>query len=141
MSLYNVIYLSAAEKPMSEDELIDLLRKAREKNARLDVTGMLLYRNGYFIQVLEGEQSKVLELYKTISEDDRHHHVMTLQQGAIDKREFDNWEMGFNNLESVDADKLEGYTDFLEDPYKPGFAENPEHAHNLLLNFRDNPRF
>lgn len=141
MALSNLIYLSAANGPMSEEDLIDILHKAREKNARLNITGMLLYRNGYFIQVLEGPEAAVTDLYKTITEDDRHHHVMTLHQDNITTREFAHWEMGFNNLENLSAAELEGYTDFLQDPYKPGFVENPQHAHNLLLNFRNNPRF
>lgn len=141
MSLYSIIYLSAAEHTVTDDDLIDILQVARENNKQLDVTGMLLYRNGYFIQVLEGEEQHVKELYAAIAQDERHHHVMTLHEGPLAAREFQNWEMGFNNLDTADPAALEGYTDFLDDPYKEGFLNNPLHAHKLLLNFRNNPRF
>ncbi|NJO83577.1 MAG: BLUF domain-containing protein, partial [Blastochloris sp.] len=44
---------------MTDDQLREILVKARDKNRRLNVTGMLLYRDRFFIQALEGEQEVV----------------------------------------------------------------------------------
>ena len=59
MSLITLIYGSAAVDPFTEPELIALLEKSRANNQSLGVTGMLVYRDGNFLQVLEGEAEQV----------------------------------------------------------------------------------
>jgi len=54
MKLIQLIYVSAATNRFNPAELRELLRLARLKNQQLDVTGMLLYHEGSFLQVLEG---------------------------------------------------------------------------------------
>lgn len=54
-----LIYGSSSTDRFSEADLVPLLQQAREKNQRLNVTGMLLYRDGNFLQVLEGERETV----------------------------------------------------------------------------------
>lgn len=54
--MYHLIYTSYAIEPFDEAKLIELLKKARENNRLLDITGMLLYVNGKFMQVLEGKR-------------------------------------------------------------------------------------
>ena len=64
--MYRLVYLSAAKTLFSKAELLDLLVKAREKNHRRGLTGILLYRNGDFLQLLEGEKTVVEEIFATI---------------------------------------------------------------------------
>ena len=52
--MFYLIYVSSAIKLMHDDELLLLLEKARENNSRLGITGMLLYKEGNFMQMLEG---------------------------------------------------------------------------------------
>lgn len=124
MSLYTITYVSLAEHPMNTDEILEILDKAREKNARLNVSGMLLYRDQYFIQSLEGEESVVKELYDTISRDERHRNVLLVHQGPVRTRAFGDWSMGFNNIEGVDPAELKGYTDFLDREFDPEAIRN-----------------
>ena len=49
-----IIYISSAAKKMDDDDLLDILKTSRENNKKNDISGMLLYDNGSFIQVLEG---------------------------------------------------------------------------------------
>ncbi|MEP7294426.1 MAG: BLUF domain-containing protein [Chloroflexota bacterium] len=116
MALITLIYGSSATDSFSETELVPLLQKAREKNSRLNVTGMLLYRDGNFLQVLEGEAETVEGLYETISKDPRHRSVLTFMKRTIPEREFSEWQMGFVNLGDVDASQLPGYSDYLDVP-------------------------
>jgi hypothetical protein len=44
--LIHLIYSSAARQAFSDEDLIELLTRARAKNARLGITGMLLYTDG-----------------------------------------------------------------------------------------------
>ena len=73
MPLYCLVYTSIANKKMSDDDLEDLLKKIRKKNETRHVTGMLLYLDPFFMQVLEGEEAMVNDLFNLIKQDSRHH--------------------------------------------------------------------
>lgn len=90
-----LIYLSYESIPFTRDKLIDLLAKSRENNHSLGVTGMLVYLDGKFLQVLEGPKSTVKKLYEKISLDDRHKKIAVLLEGPLEKRNFQDWSMGF----------------------------------------------
>lgn len=66
---YQLLYISAAEHEFSEKELEELLKAARENNERLEISGMLLFHKGSFIQALEGKKDDVERLYQNISID------------------------------------------------------------------------
>ena len=61
--MFRLIYVSTARELMDKDALLGILAKAREKNARLGITGMLLYKDGNFLQLLEGEETIVRGIY------------------------------------------------------------------------------
>jgi transposase len=46
MVIYQLVYISAANKEFTEDELQNLLTKARINNGNLGVSGMLLFHQG-----------------------------------------------------------------------------------------------
>jgi hypothetical protein len=140
-NLIQLIYASSAREQMSSDELTALLATAREKNARLGLTGLLLYRGGNFLQVLEGESESVMELYNSIQVDPRHHHVMTIALHPITKRDFPNWKMGFVNLDKSNPDDLPGYSNYLQDPFDPlTFGKKPSLALTFIRVFKENMR-
>ena len=137
--LIHLAYVSTAVRFMPVDELTALLEQARQKNDRLGITGMLLYKDKSFLQVLEGEPDAVHELYQRIQRDDRHEKVKTLFDEALDTRDFPEWTMGFQNLDGTDLSELEGYSDFLETPDTARtFFEHQTRAKKLLLLFRAN---
>jgi hypothetical protein len=122
----------------SDQDLVQLLQKSCEKNARLGLTGMLLYKDGNFMQVLEGPEKTVGEVYATILNDSRHHGAILLLKERIEDRKFSNWSMGFRNLRDVDLKEVPGYTDFLgESLISPSFRSTPTRAQKLLLMFRE----
>ncbi len=79
--------------------LASILESARKNNARLGVTGILLYDAGSFIQVLEGDGPVVRELFEKIGRDPRHDRVTMLGERPIDKRSFGAWTMGYVSLD------------------------------------------
>ena len=141
MGMITLVYVSFATKVMSDEELRDLLQVARENNAELDVTGMLLYRDGFFIQALEGEEETVMSLYNKIKTDPRHRSVLQVYRESVKNRSFEEWSMGFNKLESGSLEGIEGYTDFLKKPSANFFATNPNYAKMLLNMFRTRSYF
>ena len=95
-------------------QLIELLRLARRNNARLGVTGMLLYKEGRFMQALEGEETVVRTLLQKIAADPRHCDLKLLDEGFTDEREFGDWSMGFERLDDAAGPAPQGASDFLE---------------------------
>ena len=79
--MFFLIYASSAVKPFLQSELFELLEICRENNTRLGITGMLLYKDGNFMQLLEGEETPVRRLYEKIGSDSRHRGEITLLQG------------------------------------------------------------
>lgn len=109
--MYHLVYTSHATKEFSEYDLIQLLTESRSLNKQNNITGMLLYLNGKFIQVLEGDQPAVEDIYSKIKKDPRHSRIITVIQGNSLGRIFSGWTMGFKRISIDDARKLSGYHD------------------------------
>ena len=136
--LIQLIYASQAVRPMSSAELMDLLVQARDKNKRLDITGMLLYKQQGFLQVLEGSPDAVRDVYASIRNDHRHRAVHTLLEKEVDGRQFADWTMGFCDLDESDHTSVPGYTGFLDEGFDSLARSNRgDIAHSLLVSFRD----
>ena len=136
-ALYHLGYVSTEAAKFSEEALVALLSEARNANADRDVTGLLLYREGSFYQVLEGSESAVMATFQEIEGDPRHKEVRILFQGETDSREFADWKMGFLNLDGVDLDTLSGFSDFMTRDAQPQeFLENLSRGKRLALMFR-----
>lgn len=110
--MFRLIYVSTARELMSNDALLEILTKAREKNSKLGVTGMLLYKDGNFIQMLEGDEDVVRSLYDTISHDDRHFDSIAIVEEPAQERMFSEWTMGFRNLSDPQLQSLPGFSSF-----------------------------
>ena len=108
--MIQLVYVSSAVHPFSNAELVELLHKARAKNAALHVTGMLLYKDGNFIQALEGEEAVVHTLFACIKADQRHRGVEVVIDEEIPHRTFADWSMGFRNLADTETQALSGFS-------------------------------
>ena len=84
--LIHLIYSSVAVSAVSAAELQELLITSRRNNARINVTGMLLYADGAFFQAIEGEEQAVLSLYERLTHDKRHHSQTLIIREPIAKR-------------------------------------------------------
>ena len=71
MYLCRLIYASYANREFSGPELDELLLVSRHNNARASLTGVLFTHGRHFFQVLEGERTRVNELYHRIARDPR----------------------------------------------------------------------
>lgn len=86
---YAICYISTAKETLQEEEIADLLEKWRVQNGKSNIKGVLLYSEGHFFQVLEGEKKAVLELFDLIKKDSRHYGIIQvvgkdLLQGSFD---------------------------------------------------------
>lgn len=104
--MIRLVYSSAARAGMDEAELKRILDGARTRNARREVTGMLLYRDGVFLQLLEGQEVDVRYVYSRIAQDPRHQRVVKLLEETITQRDFASWSMGYQVLTPTHLDAL-----------------------------------
>ena len=102
MALIQLIYVSTAVIELPEHMLDAILESSVRHNGAHGITGLLLYRRGSFMQVLEGEAADVDEVYRRICRDQRHYAVMELLREEIAERSFARWSMGFHRVEDSD---------------------------------------
>ena len=107
-----LIYVSKESKKLNEDEINQILKTSWSNNSDNNVTGMLLYVEGRFFQVLEGEIEVIDKLFATISKDSRHTNVVVVDQGELDKRIFENWKMKFNAITEEEFSQMSGISSF-----------------------------
>jgi len=112
--LCTLIYNSAATSAMSEADLVELLEKSRNYNAAWGVTGMLLYHDHCFFQVLEGPRDAVHTLAAKIEQDPRHAQMTVIIDEPIHRRSFAEWTMGFAHVAPADLRQIQGLNDFFE---------------------------
>ena len=137
--MIHLVYVSSATREMSDGELMQMLEQARERNERQDVTGMLLYLGGNFIQVLEGEERDVDAIYDSIQRDKRNTGNVLIVKEPIAERVFPTWSMGFKRIDKRDALAVEGFSEFLVRPMDPAeFASHPDTVVTLLYRFKQN---
>ena len=126
MPMIYLIYRSIATEVPREADLVALLEHARPANAARGITGMLLYQNGRYMQMLEGVESAVRDLFAAISADRRHRDVKVVATGALAKRHFSDWSMGFRNMDQF-AD-LPDYDTYLARQLDDGQITREERA-------------
>ena len=141
MALIQLIYVSAARKEFDVAELDRILESASRHNTPQDITGMLLYAAGSFMQVLEGEADAVDETYGRITADPRHHDIFLITREPNEQRNFAQWRMGFRRLGANEAATHPAFAPL----FKYGFdAESikaqPGLALNLLKEFGSRQR-
>ena len=111
--LIHLAYASVATRSLARDEVLAILAKARRTNDQLGVTGILLYVDDTFFQVLEGQPAAVTDLYDRIARDHRHTRILRLIQEPIAARAFPDWSMGYAAVSRADLETIPGLTDFF----------------------------
>ncbi|MEQ1842643.1 MAG: BLUF domain-containing protein [Verrucomicrobiales bacterium] len=138
-TVYSVIYVSTAVKPLSPAELATLLERSRQRNKEAGITGMLLHKGGCFMQAFEGEKEAVERLHERITRDPRHRNIVLLHNGPAEQREFSGWTMGFKQLDDKDA-RQSGFTAMLNSLMANNrFWREPSLAIRFLLSFTVQP--
>jgi len=108
---YRLMYASTSTDFLAEDQIRTLLGEARKNNEAAGITGMLLYVEGHFLQYIEGPRAEVEALAARIEQDPRHHGMLRLLQGQIERRVFADWSMGYRRMAADGHDELKGAVD------------------------------
>ena len=134
--IQQIVYVSRAVKLMSSIDLSVLLEQSRKRNSELSLTGMLLYKDKSFIQLLEGPSESVKMVIECIKKDRRHIKFSTLVDKEVKSRAFNQWSMSFVNLD-VENNQPEGFVDYFSDAsIVDDLIATPSKAVELLAYFR-----
>lgn len=101
-SLLRILYSSKTFGHLSETNIAKLLSQSRNNNQLVNVKGILCYSQTDFIQVLEGPENAVLNLYQKILADERHHECQLLNICLSRRYIFKNWSMGYIDISPGD---------------------------------------
>jgi hypothetical protein len=107
-STYHVFYLSQAKLGLVLADIEAIVDWSRNYNRQHQITGLLLYSDGRFVQVVEGEETAVRALFARIQQDARHQQVVTLSEGPGPQRWFAEWSMAWGQVDPVVLEQVLG---------------------------------
>ena len=96
-----LIYKSECVSDITPELIESVLFAATSFNEQRGITGILLYSENVFLQLLEGDPVDVDELYRRILKDERHTNVRTVYLGYAESRAYPLWRMrAFSSFDS-----------------------------------------
>lgn len=134
-----LIYVSSAIDALSESDLDDILRRSRARNREHDISGLLLFHDGSFLQVLEGPEEAVKACYERIRQDPRHSGTLCLFDRPVAERRFADWSMAFVPFDELDSSQKDGFVD-LRDVAADIKTKQPSDVEHLIQTFLDSFR-
>ena len=135
MDLVQLIYTSKKTQSMPLIDIMSMVEKAAENNAKADISGQLIFRDGRFLQLLEGPVEAVNRLYYHIIKDARHADPVLIHYGLAYSRLYEKWGMKYLNAATIPlSPRL--LTELDESPCAP-FPLNKDLALELLVLCRD----
>jgi hypothetical protein len=98
-----LFYVSSARNDLSYEDILHIVEKAREYNSAQEITGVLLYKGGIFLQLLEGEKSALRKVFEEkIKPDAKHSNIIEIFDLPAKERLFQDWSMGFCEMSEMD---------------------------------------
>jgi len=97
MSCHQLIYISCSKTVAVDAMLLQILKLAQSENFKHGISGLLVYRQGRFMQLLEGHADDVKTLFNNIRHDSRHTDVAVVLEKDSKQRSFPTWTMGFGD--------------------------------------------
>jgi hypothetical protein len=135
--VFALVYVSTATIRWSDTDLDQLLQRSRKNNFIAEITGLLLFKDGNFMQILEGAKDAVLKLLAKIRSDARHQGLMVIFDEETSHREFKDWSMGFKNVGPGETLAVPGFSEFLNIPLtSEQFSSNPTRLLQFLIAFK-----
>ncbi|MEM1054374.1 MAG: BLUF domain-containing protein [Bacteroidota bacterium] len=130
-SLLQLVYASSSPWPLSREDIAAILHVSRSNNARDGLTGVLLYADGSFMQVLEGPPDAVAATYQRIHRDPRHGDVLHMLEQRVEQRSFPEWTMGLVRPDDLSTEDRSAVNTVFELTHP-----SPDRARRLLSTFR-----
>jgi len=123
--LSQLVYVSNRKSNCTEEEIGKILASCKKNNPPLQITGVLLYSDTKFIQMVEGDAKVITGLYDKIKLDNRHSNTMMISYGPIKEKSFPSWHMGARKIAGNQVD------------FKTNITKEDQEVFNSLLNGRE----
>lgn len=94
MASRQLAFASRARFDLRAAQTSELIATSRANNARDGITGVLLYSGETFLQIVEGEDVAISNLWRRLLLDDRHRELTTLFDQA-GTRWYARWRAGY----------------------------------------------
>ncbi len=107
MELSYMIYKSVPAENITESNLLDIAERSKGNNIDKGLTGLLVYGNKEFVQVLEGTENDIEVLYQKLLTDKRHSNMKVVKRGKLDRRYLPIWSMGFRSVSNEEMQLIE----------------------------------
>jgi hypothetical protein len=102
---FRLIYSSEAAPGVVAADLEWMLVESRIRNRAHGITGVLVFVEGAFLQILEGEKDDVFNLMERIKRDPRHRGVRVFYEQEVDERAFGSWSMAYLSPSAEEVSK------------------------------------
>ena len=102
-TVYRLAYVSETSPHFEPGDLKEIKETSIIRNAELDVTGILSIDDGKILQILEGEQRVVTDLFAKIAEDPRHQFVQKVAGAEQESRYLSCWSMVSGQVSTAPA--------------------------------------
>jgi len=113
-ALHRTVYMSTAVGVLRAEELDRIYLRAKSANSREAITGLMLFYEGVFLQVLEGPAAGVTSLMERIRRDRRHANLVVLESGAVDTRSFHQSRMHFIAARNLSAGEKQAFSELSQ---------------------------
>ncbi|MDP4625566.1 MAG: BLUF domain-containing protein [Akkermansiaceae bacterium] len=107
--IFRITYLSRPAWPFTDTDLDDIESKSVAANNSRDVTGLLIVNGDRILQILEGRESAVRELYTKIEADARHTITKLVSAMEDEERLLLTWSMVVRRVSGIPRDALKEY--------------------------------
>jgi hypothetical protein len=136
--LSQLVYVSNRKPNCTSAEIEKILASCEKNNPSLSITGVLLYSDTKFIQLVEGEAKVIMELYDKIKKDTRHTSPMMISFNPIKEKSFPSWHMGTKDISKSDVQfktDISGEDKVIFNAILGGKVEDGQKVLNLLKSF------
>lgn len=138
--IHQLMYYSTARHEQNDAQLLEILEVSRRNNAAAGITGLLLYGDGVFFQVLEGAEETVKVCFERIKLDDRHQHMLIAAERSVAQRSFEAWAMGYMPLDRRLHDDVEALIRFKRAGNQNEYPDCDPFIRLLIDNFMSSQR-
>lgn len=125
--VFHLVYISEAYEQICYSDIQNILESSKANNLKNDLSGLLIYKDHHFIQILEGDESAVIRTMGRIIQDRRNHHVRVIIESLSNQRIFENWAMAFH-----DGDINPSASDVVIKIFETALDQNKKEKESLL---------
>jgi hypothetical protein len=126
-SVFQLVYISRAHDGICYSDIQEILESSRQYNQKHNLTGLLVYKDDHFLQILEGEQEFVKEAFSEFTKDRRSMLLGVLAESESEHRIFSRWPLAFH-----DADIDRNMMPLMEDLFKVAHAKGKKEKKSII---------